>query len=271
MPDEVEDSRPHRRRKSEARVSLLDLAGAGEAIHQPEDCRAHRGSDSEHVPASVTSKKNIFRRRDHWPIDRFSEIVRSWDGATVVCIAGGPSLTREQAERAQASCPVIVANDAYLLAPKAQALYFADSKWWKWHKDRDEFKSFAGEKCTIENTGRTVEDPEVHIIRNLGREGLSSDPTGVMTGYGSGYMAINIAVLAGAKRILLLGFDNKPMNGKNHFFGEHPDKSRQPFVLWNKAYRSLITPLKELGVEVINCSPGTAIEAFPKMSLEAAL
>lgn len=84
-------------------------------------------------------------------------------------------------------------------------------------------------------------------------------------------MAINLAVLAGARRILLCGYDNKPLERRNHFFGEHPDRSVQPFKDWGRLYRTLVAPLAEIGVAVINCTPGSAIDAFPHGDLEAEL
>jgi hypothetical protein len=66
------------------------------------------------------------------------QVSRAWEGKTVVCIAGGPSLTKEQLELVRAArerdaVRVIVINDAYLIAPWADVLYFADARWAKWH------------------------------------------------------------------------------------------------------------------------------------------
>jgi hypothetical protein len=101
--------------------------------------------------------------------DRFSEVVRAWEGQVVVCIGGGPSLTQRQVDVASASGARLVAvNDAYRLAPSADMCYFADFEWWQWHKDRPEFKAFAGVKCSLQHAMPHVSDPDVHFLRASG-------------------------------------------------------------------------------------------------------
>ena len=113
------------------------------------------------------------------------------------------------------------------------------------------------------------------MLRNAdnGRpEGLSTEPTGLITGRNSGYQAINIAVLAGARRILLLGYDMRFIDGRQHWFGNHPIKNHEAeFTGYAKRFRTMVEPLEKLGVEVVNCSPGSAIDAFPRAELSEAL
>lgn len=211
--------------------------------------------------------------------DGFSDVTREWEGQTVVCIASGPSLTRAQVEFVRGKARVIAINNAYLWAPWADVLYFADERWLSrfGHAERPEFKAFAGEKVTIEESGKTPGDPRFHLLRNDDMragtpEGLSSAPDGLRTGRHSGYQAINLAVLGGAKRILLLGYDMRFIDGKQHWFGSHPIKNHESeFSGYAKRYRSTVEPLKTLGVEVINCTPGSAIDAFLKLDLCRAL
>lgn len=127
---------------------------------------------------------------------------------------------------------------------------------------------------TIEPTGLEIDDPEVHMLRNGGREGLSRDASAIVTGMNSGHQVINIVALAGARRIVLLGYDGKHgSGGRRHWFGDHPDRTPFPQELANnvKHYRTLVEPLRELGVAVVNASPDTAVDAFPRATLEAAL
>jgi hypothetical protein len=94
-----------------------------------------------------------------------------------------------------------------------------------------------------------------------------------MTGRNGGYQAMNLAVHFGAKRQLLVGFDMRAREGKSHWFGDHPTKSG-PDIYANvmlPAFPTIVEPLKVLGVEVINCTPGSALTCFPMMSLEDAL
>lgn len=77
-------------------------------------------------------------------------------------------------------------------------------------------------------------------------------------------------MLAGAATILLLGYDGKVSGGKTHWFGHHPEKEiPSVYDIYRKALRQL-PPLLN-GIKVLNCSPDSAVDAFPKMTLEAAL
>lgn len=202
-----------------------------------------------------------------------SRVTRAWDGQTVACFATGPSLTPEQVDAVRAAgLHAVAVNDAYLIAPWADVVYWADSKWLAWHKDKPEFKSFKGQKCTIMIQGAAAPtDPNLYGLKNAGGEGLSVDPTGIMTGANSGHQAMNIAFLSGAKRILMLGYDCRQVNGRKHFFGDHPDKSEPPYSAIRRRYDSMIPFAAKMGVEIINCTPGSWIECFPMRPLESVL
>lgn len=124
-------------------------------------------------------------------------------------------------------------------------------------------------KCSIQGSSFEVDDPAVHILRHEGQDGLSLNPEGLATGQGSGYQALNLAALAGAATVLLVGYDNRPGDdGRNHFFGEHPDGSSQAYDVWGKHYRAVAPLLERAGVRVVNCTPNSAIDAFPRSTLE---
>lgn len=202
----------------------------------------------------------------------FWSVPRLWPGATVAIVGGGPSLKGEQViDCAAAGFPIIAINDAYRLAPWAKMLYFADERWWRWHKDRVNFQQFEGLKVSIEQGQFTIDAPDVLILKNLSdgeRNVLSEDPSGVVTGRASGYQAINIAYLAGAKRIMLLGFDAK----EGHWFGDHPIPTPRAFYRdMPRYFTKLADALLARGVDVVNCSPGSALECFRKMELNAFL
>ena len=100
------------------------------------------------------------------------------------------------------------------------------------------------------------------------KRGLGEDR--VHFGGNSGFQAINLAYLWGAKRIVLLGFDGKAVGGKDHWFGQHPQglTQVQPYSLWLDHFPQLAYDLKREGVEVINCSPDSAITCFKGADIE---
>lgn len=118
----------------------------------------------------------------------------------------------------------------------------------------------------------------MHLLRNKhypnNGTGLSLDPEFLVTGSNSGFQALNLAVLAGAATVILLGYDGRePEPGQpSHWFGDHP--RREPVAVFAKYRESFTSSAKALaaaGVRVINCSPGSAVEAFEKMELDDAL
>jgi len=228
--------------------------------------------------------------------ERFSEVLPLWSGKTVVIIAGGASLTRRQVHfvrnaHATGLVECIAVNAAYLWVDFASVLYFADSHFFRWHNEgipilglslnavdvRERFASFAGQKCSIQSSGGNITDEAVHMMRNRDfpghGEGLSLDPRYLVTGRNSGFQALNLAVLAGSKRIILVGFDGRPgIDGRDHFHGGHPRPTPEAaYPLYRSAMVAASAALRNAGVEVLNCTPGSAIDCFPRVDLEDSL
>lgn len=164
---------------------------------------------------------------------------------------------------------VIAINTTFQLAPWADLLYAADARWWHAYVkpvDGPSWHTFAGIKVCCE----PIPYQEVNQIKHNGDEGFDPDPGCVRIGGGDGgYQAIQIAVHAGCKRILLCGYD---MRG-GHWHGRHPEPLRNHgegiYPRWLKYFDGLAKALT--GVEVLNCTPGSALKAFPMVALEEAL
>lgn len=193
-----------------------------------------------------------------------------WPGQTCVVAATGPSLTQEVADRCK-GLPVVAVSDAYRLMPWAPVMHSADTDWWKVHNGCPDF---AGEKWTLRkeyNDQAVIEKYGLKAIHERHSNGFSLNQHWVMSGENSGLQAINLAILMGAARVVLVGFDMRIVEGRRHFFGDHPAPLR------NNDYRKLLGYFRNAaanmpdGIEVINCTPGSAIAHFPFMSLEDAL
>jgi hypothetical protein len=199
---------------------------------------------------------------------------RQWPGSTVVCLATGPSLTAADVDYCRGKARVIAVNDAYRLAPWADALIGADASWWLTHRG---VPSFAGEKWSVQHNtwGRIHERfPDVKRLKNTGTHGIETHPSGLRNGGNSGYLALNLAVHYGAARIVLLGYDmGHRKGGKRHFFGNHPGAMDQqsPFAQFIRAYETAVRPLADLGISVVNCSRSTYLTCFPRAPLADAL
>ena len=204
-------------------------------------------------------------------------VPRIWPGETVVITACGPSLTAEQIADYSEDCRVIAINNSYQLNRSADILYSCDAKWWKWHSNAPDFRGVRiglawNKNINDWNPGWKDHDrSNILCLAGTGDTGLESDPQGLRTGSNSGYQAINLAVHLGAKRIILLGYDMQPVDGRHHFHGEHPDGVPPPYDLFIEPFRSLVDPLKELKIDMINCTPSSALDCFPAANLGEAV
>lgn len=142
-------------------------------------------------------------------------------------------------------------------------MYACDYDWWK-HNIAS--LTFNGERWTQDL--RAYREFGLSWVLGSSKSGLGSDC--VHFGGNSDYQAINLAYLWGAKRIILLGFDAKPINDKHHWFGQHPKelKQVQPYDIWLQHYPKLAKELLAENVEVINCSMDSAITSFKKLDIQ---
>jgi hypothetical protein len=197
----------------------------------------------------------------------YATVPRTWDGDTVVVMASGPSLCTDDVESCRGRARVIAVKDAIRLAPFADGLYGCDANFWYGSKG---FPTFAGFKYSIDPIAARY-GPQ--LLKNTGESGLEVDPTGLRTGKNSTYQAVNLAVHLGARRILLLGVDmgHSPYSPK-YFYGDRPKGQRNsPWAAMLLLWPTLLAPLQALGIEIINCSRQTAIDCFPRRTLQEAL
>lgn len=181
---------------------------------------------------------------------------------TWAVLATGPSLTQEDVDAVR-GLPVVAVNDAYKLAPWAKCLHASDQRWWALHP---EALKHCGEKSALEPVGGVVQyTPSDAILEDRAHY--------LATGRNSGYQAINIAIHKGARRVLLLGFDMRRVDGKSHFFGSHPRslERQHPYAAWLERFEELADITKARGIEIINCTPRSALKCFPTMRLSDAL
>lgn len=200
-------------------------------------------------------------------------VERTWPGQTVVVIGGGPSLTLAQVRhiaiaRLEGRCRVIAVNDAAFVAWWADWLHACDEKWWMWHAQRA--PQFPGRKTTLAET--LPPQSGVDWLRNTGNEGFDPDPTCCRTGSSGVYQAMHCSIHAGARRILLVGVDMKDDGDRSHWFGDHPEPSPcdRAEVMVPK-FPTLRSALEAGGIDVINCSPGSALKEYLQGVLEQSL
>lgn len=181
---------------------------------------------------------------------------------TAIVIASGPSLTMAQVDAAKASGHfTIVVNTTHEIFPAADVLYAGDFLWWKTHI-ADVRKTFKGQMWT-QDSSTAARWPDIKRMRGTNREGLGREV--IHNNGNSGVQAINLAFLWGYRRIILLGFDMKlGPKGERHHHADHPHPlvQNQTFSEWLHKLEFFARDIKATGVEVINCTPGSAMRCF---------
>lgn len=197
-----------------------------------------------------------------WAHEKFTE----FQGKDVVIIGGGRSLKEFDFLRLEGFASIGI-NDAYKLGPDiVRVCFFSDLAWW--YKNQDGLKNFheAGGIVVTHNPTVTHETPpEWLCCMTRLKDGLSREAIGY--GNGSGPSSINLALLLGAKNVLLLGFDGKESpDNRNHWYDEvqshpNPDVYRK----FNDGFRKVAEQLELVypGTEVLILSEDTSLDMFP--------
>lgn len=165
-------------------------------------------------------------------------------------LATGQSMTQAVADSVNGRCKVVAVSNAYKLAPWANAMVSCDASWWK---NNREALDFQGRKFTSA--------PDFQGLSELERV------PGVTSGTNSGLLGLMVAVQLGATRILMLGYD---MQG-THFFGPHPAPLRNANAARFEVFKKQFERYKPRGVEILNCTPGSALKAYPMADLHESL
>lgn len=196
---------------------------------------------------------------------------------TICCIGTGPSLTLDQIDSARAKgYDLYACNNAIFMAPDAKLLYAVNIAWWDWY-----WESVKAMPCQKWSTNLKAKwRYGVNWVAEKNAPGLSRDPNVIHHGHGSGFSLVSMAWQARPDRIVLLGYDLKyapdydpanknPGSTPRHFFGEYPQSMRHwpskmvkdgVHIELREQYRSVA----EQGlVEIVNCTPGSAIDCFP--------
>lgn len=202
---------------------------------------------------------------------------------TVVLIGTGPSLTPEQISAARRKgFTLFGCNNVWELCDLS-VHYACNEGWWD-HYWGQALKASPAEKWTC--NAPAAERYGLNWVAERNAPGLSTDPSVIHHGHGSGYTLLNLAYLMGAERIVLLGYDMKyasDYQGQSHqvgsvprhYFGEYPSAlqhwpSKQVkggvHVELVDLYRSVA---RQGLVEILNATPDSAIDCFPQVSIDA--
>ena len=235
-------------------------------------------------------------------------VPKMWEDDDVWILGGGPSLTKQfgipdevvQSVRNGNSPPsvyspymkelhdrhVIGINVAYLIGDWIDMVFFGDSAFFLNHIQG--LAKFPGLKVSCHPL--TEKYDWVKYTPRGKPKGISDNPRMVCWNGNSGAAAISVAANAGAKRIILLGFDMKlDDKNKQHWHGLYGSHKRQaveenrrnrnrkvrpfhyPFDRHLRGFPSIALDAKRRGIEILNACPDSAIKDFPRYSLKELL
>jgi hypothetical protein len=210
-------------------------------------------------------------------------------GQTVFCLASGPSMSQEIADKVPADRSIVV-NGTSRLKPDARVLYFTDNGWYM--ANRALIESWPGLVVSMSRMAkRELDDPALgrprpRILRIKGHgappypprwQGKAGfPPVGhpePQQGRNSGNTAVGLAIAMGAARVILLGYDCRVVNGREH---HHSDYSGpRDLSLYDNEFLRAFDGWREAaiasGVEIVNSTPGSAITEFPFRDLDEVL
>ncbi len=223
-----------------------------------------------------------------------------WEEGDVWIIGGGPSIAKQFAvpdkvvrSVVQGSAllstyssymsllhdkHVIGINVAYQIGDWIDMVFFGDGGFFL--KYQEEIASFSGLKvsCSPKTNG-------VGWIKYVARDkkqprGISNNPKMVSWNGNSGAAAISIAANAGARRIILLGFDMKLGEHNNQHFHdvygrgaitEERRRRKMPFHKHLRGFPAIAEDAKRRKIEILNANPDSAITCFRKVSVNEIL
>jgi hypothetical protein len=192
-----------------------------------------------------------------------------WKDQEVFIIGGGTSLKTFNWDLL-INERTIGCNDAFKLGNKVcEICVFGDTKWFERHQH--DLAKFKGAVFTNQNTLYKTRLPWLYWMQ---REPTGFHKASLGWNDNTGAVAINLALILGAKKIYLLGFDMKldPTQGKYRQANWHENHVDNPdpeiYDKFNTAFRKLPASLEKNfpGVEVINVTDDSDLVVFPKVS-----
>jgi hypothetical protein len=222
-----------------------------------------------------------------------------WEDGDVWIIGGGPSMTKQfgipdkvvrsvlsGTSPASVYSPymegihnkhVIGINVAYLIGNWIDMLFFGDNGFFA--RNMKQIALFPGMKVSCCSDVQHYDWVKYLAIDAIGR-GISENPKMVCWNNNSGAAAISVAANAGAKRIVLIGFDMK-LDEKNfqhwhNYYGVGDDSSvrrmqRLPFGRHLRGFGPIAVDAKKRGIEILNASPDSVITEFKKCTVKELL
>lgn len=195
-----------------------------------------------------------------------------WEGREVFIIGGGPSLKFFDWDLLHNEC-TIGCNSAIFLSPAVcKVAIFGDSIWLDKYRTEAEAYTKAG-GVLFTNNPRYTKPPSWLWVMERKTVGLYHDALG--WNWNTGAAAVNLALLLGAVKVYLLGFDMKlAKNGESNWHDKQvKGVGKDPIAVYHRFQEGFRRvrhdlPLKFPGREVINIHDDNSLDMFPTVSFK---
>lgn len=139
-----------------------------------------------------------------------------------------------------------------------------DVKWWEEHHKQVEV-----ERWTVNPLA--ARRYKLFLCPSEQGGGFSTRPGIIRAGTNSGFQAIGLALLWGAERVILLGYDMQLTDGKSHWHGDHKGMGNPRADRFKTWIHHIELMAKQCRVPIFNATRQTALTCFPKIELADAL
>lgn len=198
---------------------------------------------------------------------------KMWNGSTAFILGGGASLksfdwTLLHGRR------VIGCNDSYLLGPKVvDVCLFGDFDWYRIEAHREGLKRYSG--VIVSAAQHPINSKRIFRMVRRPRDLCLHLPGKLGWWTNTGATAINLALKFGCAKVVLLGFDMKLADDGDANW--HRNLKNGPNATVYKKFLTWFGYLKDAmtehcpDVEVVNATPGSALDLYPIMDPEEVL
>lgn len=194
-------------------------------------------------------------------------IPKDWVGEIVAIVASGPSVDAFNFDRI-AGMKTIAVKDGFLKVPNADVLMIGDHRY---ARRAPALSTFLGPLILYTDSvplPQGLRDGRIRFIPKVAGGGLSKQRDRLQGTFTTTALAINLAVLRGSKRILLVGVDGEPgPNGERWFKGSSAPDAKEGWARrYNRqrwGYSRLPRDLEPMGVEVFNLNLNSKVLTFP--------
>lgn len=226
----------------------------------------------DEIKRKRTEKRRKAKEKSVWSVPPL------WNGSTSFILGGGPSLNNVNLDLIRKR-RIIAVNNAFgdpvkdeegnTIAYKPRdwidIVFFGDERWYRWH--RKSLKEFYGLIVTSRSNLHKTDKKVLATCRGKAM-GLEKRRRFIAWNKSSGAAAINLAFHLGSKRIVLLGFDMRRVDDCANWHKDHPSPDKNPYERFLTAFPLIKRDAEKAGLEIINCTPDSALTIFPIMTLE---